>query len=215
MKIKIAPSLLAADFAKLGSEIEGISGLSIDFLHIDIMDGNFVPNISIGPAVVKSLRPFTKLPFEAHLMIAQPLRYIDNFIEAGANIITLHIETISVEDFKLQAESLRRKAVKIGIALNPETPASKIKDVLNVSDMVLVMSVNPGFGGQKFMDSVIPKVSSIRSFFKGDIAVDGGIDDKNAKSVIEAGANVLVCGTYIFKAKDRKEAIASLLYSVN
>lgn len=210
MKIKIAPSLLAADFAKLGLEVEGISKLGIDFLHIDIMDGHFVPNISIGPAVLKSLRPFTKLPFEAHLMIAQPLRYIENFIGAGANIITLHIETITVKDFKLQADELHKRRIKIGIALNPETHYSKIKDVSSISDMVLVMTVNPGFGGQKFMDSVIPKISRIRSFFKGDIAVDGGIDDKNAKLVIKAGANILVCGTYLFKAKNKKEAIASL-----
>lgn len=209
MKIKIAPSLLAADFAKLGLEVEEVSKLGIDFLHIDIMDGHFVGNISIGPDVVKSLRPFSKLPFETHLMISEPLRYIENFIDAGANIVTVHIETISVENFKLQAESLHRKGLKIGIALNPETPAPKIKDILDIADMVLVMTVNPGFGGQKFIGSMLLKISEIRSSFKGDIAVDGGIDDKNAKLVIEAGANILVCGTYVFKAKDKKEAIAS------
>ena len=210
MNIKIAPSLLAADFSNLASEIRKVDKAGADLLHIDIMDGHFVPNISIGPGVVRAIRPLTNLPLEAHLMIKEPLKYIDRFVEAGADIITLHIETISNPDFRRQAEGLHKKAVKIGVALNPETAAGKIKSVSEVSDMVLVMTVQPGFGGQKFMSEVVPKISEIRSFFKGDLAVDGGIDAKNAKSAVRAGANILACGTYIFKAKDKKTAIEGL-----
>lgn len=210
MNIKIAPSLLAADFSNLASEIKRVSNLGIGFLHIDIMDGHFVPNISIGPAVVRDLRPITNLPFEAHLMIKEPLKYVDRFLEAGVDIITLHIETISASDFKLQAQKLHKKGKKIAIALNPKTPVAAIRGLLDISDMVLVMTVNPGFGGQKFMDSVIPKISKIRSLYKGDIAVDGGIDNNNAAFAVRAGANVLACGTYIFKAKNIRKAIERL-----
>lgn len=210
MDIKIAPSLLAADFSRLRSEVKSVENLGIDFLHIDVMDGHFVPNISIGPAIVKDLRPHTNLPFEAHLMIDEPLKYIDKFVEAGASIITVHIETMSISDFKMQARKLHRKGLRLAIALNPETPAEKIKALRKSADMVLVMSVYPGFGGQKFIKEVLPKISEIRSFYKGDIAVDGGIDDKNARIVVNAGANVLACGTYIFKARDKKSAIARL-----
>mgnify|MGYP001560845961 FL=1 len=210
MNIKIAPSLLAADFSCLRDEVKSVENLGVDFLHIDVMDGHFVPNISIGPAMVKDLRPHTNLPFEAHLMIDEPLKYIDKFVEAGSNIITVHIETMSISDFKIQARRLHRKALRLAIALNPETSAEKIKALRDSADMVLVMAVHPGFGGQKFIKEVLPKISEIRSFYKGDIAVDGGIDDKNAKIAVNAGANVLACGTYIFKARNKKLAIARL-----
>lgn len=210
MKIKIAPSLLAADFAKLGSEVKKISSLDVDFLHLDIMDGHFVPNITIGPAVVKAIRPFTTLPLEAHLMIRKPLEYIDAFIEAGADIITLHIETIDVAAFKQAARRLHQKGIKIAVALNPKTQAKMIKGLYGSVDMILVMTVNPGFGGQKFMEGVLPKIQEIRAFFKADIAVDGGIDDITAPLALGAGANILACGTYIFKAKDMVKAIARL-----
>ena len=210
MNIKIAPSILSADFSKLGQEVRDISRYKIDFLHIDIMDGHFVPNITIGPAVVKAIRPYSELPFEAHLMISEPLKYIDSFIQAGANIITLHIETIKENDFIEEARRLRQQGVKIAISLNPKTEADAIKNVSKFSDMVLVMTVHPGFGGQKFMAEVVPKISQIRSFYPGDIAVDGGIDADNSKLAIKAGANILACGTYIFKAKDKQIAIEEL-----
>lgn len=208
--IKIAPSILSADFSKLGQEVKDISRYRIDFLHIDIMDGHFVPNITIGPAVVKAIRPYSELPFEAHLMISEPLKYIDSFIQAGANIVTLHIETIKEKDFIAEAKRLRQRRVKIAISLNPETEAGAIENVSKFSDMVLVMTVQPGFGGQKFMAEVLPKISRIRSFYPGDIAVDGGIDGDNSKLAVKAGANILACGTYIFKAKDKQSAIEEL-----
>lgn len=210
MNIKIAPSILSADFSKLGQEVKDISRYRIDFLHIDIMDGHFVPNITIGPAVVKAIRPYSELPFEAHLMISEPLKYIDSFIQAGANIVTLHIETIKEKDFIAEAKRLRERRVKIAISLNPETEAGAIESVSKFSDMVLVMTVQPGFGGQKFMAEVLPKISRIRSFYPGDIAVDGGIDGDNSKLAVKAGANILACGTYIFKAKDKQSAIEEL-----
>ncbi|MEK6568223.1 MAG: ribulose-phosphate 3-epimerase [Candidatus Omnitrophota bacterium] len=210
MSIKIAPSILSADFSKLGQEVKDISRYKIDFLHIDIMDGHFVPNITIGPAVVKAIRPYSELPFETHLMISEPLKYIDSFIQAGANIVTLHIETIKEKDFIAEAKRLRQRRVKIAVSLNPETEAGAIENVSKFSDMVLVMTVQPGFGGQKFMAEVLPKISRIRSFYPGDIAVDGGIDGDNSKLAVKAGANILACGTYIFKAKDRQSAIEEL-----
>lgn len=210
MNIKVAPSILAADFAHLADEVKDISKAGIDFFHIDIMDGHFVPNISIGPAVVNALRLYTRLPLDVHLMIREPLKYIDRFIGAGADIITLHIETIKPQEFKQQAERLHAKGIKIAVSLNPDTPVSRIKGVLGAADMVLVMTVYPGFGGQKFIASVVPKISEIRSIYGGDIAVDGGIDDKTARLALKAGANVLAAGTYIFKAKDRKKAVRKL-----
>ncbi len=210
MNLKIAPSLLAADFSCLASEVKSVSRLGIDFIHIDIMDGHFVPNISIGPQVVRDLRPRTSLPFEAHLMIREPLKYIDRFVEAGANIITLHIETIGIGAFLKEAKRLRAKGVKIAIALNPDTPVSRIKKILNISDMILFMTVYPGFGGQKFIENILPKISEIRSLYKGDIAVDGGINDITAGLAVKAGANVLAAGTYIFKAKDKGRAVEKL-----
>src|SRR3989338_8500336 len=150
--IKIAPSILAADYAHLAEDIRRVEQAGPDFWHIDVMDGHFVPNITIGPQVVKALRPVTDLPFEAHLMISEPLKYAESFVEAGCGIITAHIETLSDDEYKKLADTLRKRGVKIAVSLNPATPASKIKEAAKVSDMVLVMTVNPGFGGQKFME---------------------------------------------------------------
>ncbi len=210
MKTQIAPSLLSADFSRLAEEIKDVEALGVDFLHLDIMDGHFVPNITIGPPVIKSLRPVTSLRFEAHLMIESPQNYIDSFVDAGADIITLHIETIKSSEFKKQALKLHKIGKKIAISLNPKTMLSQIGDCLDHCDMVLIMTVQPGFGGQKFMPEVLPKISKLRSYYKGDIAVDGGIDYENGKLTVKEGANILACGTYIFKAKDRREAIEKL-----
>jgi ribulose-phosphate 3-epimerase len=174
------------------------------------MDGHFVPNITVGAVVVKDIRRSTKLPLDTHLMIENPQRYIDAFVMAGSNMITLHIETIGRRGIQDQCRRLKKKGVRVGISLNPSTPLGKIKDVLGFVDFVLVMSVNPGFGGQEFIPAVLPKIKKLRSIFKGDIAVDGGINDKTAAKVIRAGANVLAAGSYIFKSKNYKEAIRRL-----
>lgn len=208
--IKIAPSILAADYAHLADDLALVEKAGADFWHVDVMDGHFVPNITIGPLVVSALRHLTRLPFEAHLMISEPLKYADSFIQAGAGIITLHIETVSSEEFRELAESLHKRNIKIAVSLNPDTKVEAIKGVLDCSDMVLVMSVNPGFGGQKFMNEAVAKISGIRSCYTGDIAVDGGINDENSEICVKAGANILVAGTYIFRAKDKKNAIERL-----
>ena len=209
MSIKIAPSILSADFSKLGQEVKDISQYRIDFLHIDIMDGHFVPNITIGPAVVKAIRPYSELPFETHLMISEPLKYIDSFIQAGANIITLHIETIKEKDFIAEAKRLRQMRVKIAVSLNPETEAGAIENVSKFSDMVLVMTVQPGFGGRNLWQSTAQDFPDTLFLSRG-YCVDGGIDGDNSKLAVKAGANILACGTYIFKAKDRQSAIEEL-----
>ncbi len=205
--VKIAPSILSANFSCLDREIEKVEKAGADILHIDVMDGHFVPNITIGPVVVKDMRKITKLPLDVHLMIENPQKYIDAFINSGSDMITMHIETISVLAFRKEAGSLREKNIKVGISLNPATPLARIKKVLDVVDLVLVMSVNPGFSGQKFIPEVVLKIKELRSIFKGDIFVDGGVNDQTAAKLIRAGANVLVTGSYIFGALDVKERI--------
>jgi len=210
MRIKVAPSILSANFGFLSREIKKVEAAGADMLHIDVMDGQFVPNITIGPVVVKDIRRATRLPLDTHLMIRNPQKYIDAFIAAGSNMITLHIETVSCAQIKAQYRRLKKKGIKLGVSLNPATPLAKIKDALEVIDFILVMSVNPGFGGQRFIPAVLPKIKQLRRLFKGDIAVDGGINDKTARQVVKAGANVLAAGSYIFKAKNYKEAIRRL-----
>ncbi len=207
MKIKVAPSILSADFSCLRRELKKIESAGADMVHIDVMDGHFVPNITIGPVVVKYIHKSTSLPLDVHLMIENPLKYIDAFLRAGSDMITVHIETISKSKVKSQKSKLKAKGVKLGISLNPDTPLSKIKPVLKYVDFVLVMSVNPGFSGQGFIPAVGPKIRHLRSIFKGDISVDGGINDKTAPLVIKAGANILAAGSYVFGAKDIKSAI--------
>jgi len=206
-KIKIAPSILSADFSCLDREIKKVETAGCDMLHIDVMDGHFVPNITIGPVVVKYIRKVTKLPLDVHLMIEHPQNYIDDFISAGSDMITVHIETMSVSSIKHLASRLRLKGVELGVSLNPATPLSKIKDTLGFVDFILVMSVNPGFSGQQFIPTAIPKIKKLRADFSGDIAVDGGVNDKVAGSLITAGASVLASGSYIFGAKDIRRAI--------
>jgi len=207
MRIKIAPSILSADFSCLDREIKKVELAGADMLHIDVMDGHFVPNITIGPPVVRHIRKVSRLPLDVHLMIDNPQDFIKDFIAAGSDMITMHIETISVPAFKLQARRLKKEKVLVGVSLNPATPLSRIKGVLSVVDLVLVMSVNPGFSGQSFIPSVLPKIKKLRSIFDGDISVDGGVSDKVAAKLINSGANILASGSYIFGAKNTKLAI--------
>ncbi|MDD5431382.1 MAG: ribulose-phosphate 3-epimerase [Candidatus Omnitrophica bacterium] len=205
--IKVAPSILSADFSCLDKEVKSVEAAGADMIHVDVMDGHFVPNITIGPVVVKYLRKTTKLPLDVHLMIENPQKYIKDFIVAGSDMITMHIETVSAAEFKKQAAILKEEKIKVGVSLNPATSLSKIKAVLSYVDFVLVMSVNPGFGGQAFIPQVLPKIKQLRSIFSGDISVDGGINEKTAQDVIRAGANIIAAGSYIFGAKNRKTAI--------
>jgi len=210
MKIKIAPSILSANFSDLKGELKKVERAGADLIHVDVMDGHFVPNITIGPVVVKYMRKVTKLPLDVHLMIKNPAKYIAPFVNAGSDMITVHIETVSLKGLAAIAKSLRSKGIKVGISLNPMTPITKIKNVLSLVDFVLIMSVNPGFGGQAFIPSAVKKIKRLRAIFKKDISVDGGINNINAKLVKKAGANILVAGSYIFGAKNSKLAINSL-----
>lgn len=208
-RIKVAPSIIAADQSCLGQEVKRIEKAGADLLHIDIMDGHFVPNITIGADVVKDLDKVTHLPFDVHLMISDPHKYIQQFSQAGADYITFHIETAKSNALKVIAK-IKALGKKAGISLNPPTPLSAIKGLLKEVDLVLVMSVNPGFCGQSFVGSVLPKIKSLRKIFKGDIAVDGGINQDTAGYVLSCGANILASGSYIFRAKNPRQAIANL-----
>ena len=201
-KIQISPSILSADFSQLGNEIERLEDGGADMIHIDVMDGHFVPNITIGPEVIKKLRKYTSLPFDVHLMIAPVHNFIQNFAEAGADIITIHPE--ATDDLLSSIKKIKSFNKKVGISLNPETSVDKVMPVLNLIDLVLVMSVNPGFGGQKFMPETLKKVEILREEIdkkklKVQIEIDGGINFENSKMAIKAGVDILVSGTTIFK----------------
>lgn len=204
--IKVAPSLLAADFSRLGSEIEKVEKAGCDSLHIDVMDGHFVPNITIGPFIVKAIRKLTRLPLDAHLMIEHPERFIEPFVEAGANHITVHAEACFGNLGEI-IEVIHSHAITCGVSLKPQTPLSKIEPHLKDVDLVLLMTVNPGFGGQAFMSEVLPKIKDLRKSFERDIQVDGGINQETSKDAVKAGANVLVAGTYLFGHSDVRAAI--------
>ena len=201
-KIQISPSILSADFSQLGNEIKRLEQGGADMIHVDVMDNHFVPNLTIGPPVIKSLRKHTKLPFDVHLMIDPVHKYIKNFAEAGSDIITIHPEaTKSLEESINHIKSFKKK---VGVSLNPDTKIDVIKDVLSQIDLVLIMSVYPGFGGQKFMPEVIEKITNLKRIKEDmklnfDIEVDGGVNFYNNQMIIEAGANILVSGTTIFK----------------
>lgn len=210
MKIKIAPSILSADFSCLGKEIIKAEAAGADLFHIDVMDGHFVPNITIGPAVVKDIRKLTKLPLDVHLMIEQPQKFIGSFADAGSDMLTVHIETVTKAELRSESLELRKRGIKLGISLNPATPLSRITPLLGIVDFVLVMSVNPGFGGQRFIPAVLPKIRKLRSIFEGDISVDGGINAQTAKAAVRAGANILACGSHIFNSKNYKQTIRRL-----
>jgi ribulose-phosphate 3-epimerase len=211
--MKIAPSILSADFTALGKDIKRVERAGADMLHIDVMDGHFVPNITIGPVVIKYIRKITKLPLDVHLMIENPLKYIDAFIKAGSDMITVHIEAVTKTNIKYLKSKLNARGVKLGVSLNPNTPFEKIKGILGMVDFILVMSVYPGFAGQKFIPGVLPKIIKIRAAFSGDISVDGGIDDKVASRLVRAGANILAAGSYIFGAANAKKAIERLKHA--
>ena len=200
--IKISPSILSADFSKLGSEIQDLEKAKADLIHIDVMDGHFVPNITIGPEVISKLRKYTSLPFDVHLMISPVDNFIKDFAEAGADIITIHPE--ATNDLVNSIKKIKSYNKKAGVSLNPETSVEKVLTVLNLIDLVLIMSVNPGFGGQKFIKKTLEKVKILKKEIdskklKTQIEIDGGINFENAKIAKEAGVNIIVSGTTIFK----------------
>jgi ribulose-phosphate 3-epimerase len=199
--IKISPSILSADFSILGDEIKSLEQAGADLIHIDVMDGHFVPNITMGPPIIKMVRKFTKLPFDVHLMISPVEKYIKAFADAGSDIITIHPE--ATDNLKRAVSTIKSLGKKAGVSLNPKTPISALMDVINDIDLILIMSVNPGFAGQSFMGEVLPKVTELRKMInekklKIDIEIDGGINFETAPLAVKAGANILVSGTTIF-----------------
>lgn len=207
-KIIVAPSLLAADFSKLREEIQEVESYGAEYLHLDVMDGNFVPNISFGAPVISSIRKHSNLVFDVHLMVENPDRFIKDMVDAGADVITIHAE--ATKHLNRTIQLIKSYGKKVGVALNPSTPLDVIKYDLKDIDMVLIMTVNPGFGGQAFIEGMLQKIKDLRSIDSNiDIQVDGGINDKTSKLVKEAGANILVAGSYLFKG-DYKQKIESL-----
>ena len=211
--IKIAPSILSADFANLERDIRRIE--TADYVHVDVMDGLFVPNISIGIPVVSALRPTTRLPLDVHLMIVQPVRYVEQFCDAGADLVTVHVESDTEENLHEAIRKIHAKGKKAGVVLKPKTPAEAVLPYLNEVELILVMTVEPGFGGQSFMADQMPKVSAIRALINAhnpacELEVDGGVAPDTCKTCIDAGANVLVAGSAVYKAEDIPARIAAL-----
>ena len=211
--IKIAPSILSADFAYLARDIEKIS--TADYVHVDVMDGLFVPNISIGIPVVKSIRPTTALPLDVHLMIERPVRYVEQFCDAGADIVTCHVEADTEENILSALDKIHAKGKKAGVVVKPKTPASAVLPFIDKVELILVMTVEPGFGGQKFMADMMPKVQAIRGYIDAmnpacELEVDGGVDGDTCKLCIASGANVLVAGSAVYKAADIPAKIKEL-----
>ncbi len=212
-RITIAPSILSADFARLGEEIVAVEKAGADWIHVDVMDGRFVPNITLGPPVIRSLRKTTKLPFDVHLMIEKPEDHIEAFANAGADTITVHVEAST--HLHRTLERIRQLGKRAGVVLNPATHEDTIRYVIGVVDLVLVMSVNPGFGGQSFLRDTLPKVCAIRKMIDAskrsfDLEIDGGINESTAKEAIAAGANALVAGNYVFGHASYADAVRTL-----
>lgn len=211
--MKVAPSILSADFSKLGADLVDIVSNGADYIHIDMMDGNFVPNLSFGPMVMNSIRHLTDKTFDCHLMIEEPERYIELVAESGADIISVHVE--ATKHIHRVIQQIKQTGKKAGVVINPGTPVEAIEAVLSDVDLVLVMTVNPGFGGQTFIPSSLNKIKKLKALreennYKYEIEVDGGINEDTSKKCLEAGADVLVAGSYIFSHNNRKEAIDSL-----
>ena len=203
--IKLAPSVLSADFARLGEQIDEVARAGADYIHVDVMDGHFVPNITIGAPAVAAIRPVTSLPLDVHLMIEHPERYISDFVNAGADIITVHVE--ACPNLHKTIRLIKELGAKAGVSLNPPTPLSAIEEFMPHVDLVLIMSVNPGFGGQSFIPETLPRIANIRKILddrklSAELEIDGGINAGNARDIVKAGANVLVAGNSIFRAKE-------------
>jgi ribulose-phosphate 3-epimerase len=215
--VKIAPSILSADFSKLGQEVRAVEEAGADLIHIDIMDGHFVPNITIGPLVVKAVRRVTELPLDVHLMIEEPDRYLDQFAEAGSDIITVHIEACRHLHRTVQRiKELRGGAILAGVSINPATSLTALEGILSESDLFLIMSVNPGFGGQKFIPEVLTKIKRLKEILAAkhcegkELEVDGGVCPENSREIREAGATILVAGAAVYASSNYKEAIKKL-----
>jgi ribulose-phosphate 3-epimerase len=213
--VVVAPSILSADFSRLGEEIKAVDEAGADWIHVDVMDGRFVPNITIGPLIVKAIRPVTKKPLDVHLMIVEPEKYVEDFAKAGADIISVHAEHNASPHLHRTLGQIRELGKQAGVVLNPSTPLELIEYVLPLCDLILIMSVNPGFGGQSFIPDVIPKIRKLRQMcdergLEPWIEVDGGLKPDNTWKVLEAGANAIVAGSAVFKAPDYAEAIEGI-----
>jgi ribulose-phosphate 3-epimerase len=213
MKKQIAPSILSADFSRLGEEIKAVEKAGADLIHVDVMDGHYVPNITIGPGVVSSLRKTTNLPFDVHLMIEDPDRYIDAFVDAGSNIITVHAEAVT--HLHRTVQYIKAKGVRAGVSLNPSTPLSCVEEILPDIDLLLIMTVNPGFGGQKFISSMLPKIRKARELAQARglemaIEVDGGVTAENIGTLANAGADIFVAGAAVFGSPSYSDTISKM-----
>ncbi len=212
-RVIVAPSILACDFTRLAEEVKAVEAAGADWLHLDVMDGHFVPNISFGPVIVEAVRRISRLPIDVQLMIEHPEQFAAAFIEAGADHLTVHVEAKGLSDPRtMQAflRGLKRQSVRTGLSVKPGTPADALRPYIGDLDQILIMTVEPGFGGQAFLPGMLDKIRAVRTWFDGDLEVDGGINAQTAKLVCQAGANILVAGTYVFRHRDYRTAISEL-----